>query len=234
MGKGGRKLTNGIDGRAKGRTLLLNTPTGSGKRLTKGFEKTHLSFSFLYFRQIPFFELDDQDNRWFVSLLERLKDLSGKNSSILGDTTAKQAYRIHPIAWTQTNIPIKKSDLDWIPKEYLDNTEIEFLQFEITQSTGRVVGFFNETNEVFNIVLLDPKHNIQPTKSTGYKVDKTHYCPTDYEELLEQLNTGSASEKHISRSAQVVWIEEDLLQVFYKYKPFDLCQELEEFLLSKI
>ena len=99
MGKGGRKLTNGIDGRAKGRTLLLNTPTSSGKRLTKGFEKTHLSFSFLYFRQIPFFELDDQDNRWFVSLLERLKDLSGKNSSILGDTTAKQAYRIHPIAW---------------------------------------------------------------------------------------------------------------------------------------
>lgn len=55
-------------------------------------------------------------------------------------------------------------------KTYLDNeVEYPFHQFQISQSLGRVVGFLDETS-TFNIVLLDPKHNIQPTKSYDYKV----------------------------------------------------------------
>ncbi len=34
---------------------------------------------------------------------------------------------------------------------------------------GRVVGFFDE-DRVFNVVLLDPLHNIQPSKTYNYRV----------------------------------------------------------------
>ena len=40
----------------------------------------------------------------------------------------------------------------------------------MSKALGRIVGFFDE-ERTFNIVLLDPLHNIQPSKSHNYKVD---------------------------------------------------------------
>lgn len=75
---------------AKSKTLLQANTSAAGKRLEKGNDKSQLSFSFQYFRQIPCFQLGEQDNKWFVSVLDRLKDLSGKNSSLMADATAKK------------------------------------------------------------------------------------------------------------------------------------------------
>ena len=231
MAKGGRKLTEG----AKSKTLHQTFESAGDKRLAKYDDKSQLSFSFQYFKQIPYFQLGEQDNKWFVSLLGRLKDLSGKDSSLLADATAKKSYRLHPIIWNQPNIPIKKSDLDWIPNEYLDSEEIEFQQFEITQSTGRVVGFFNETNEIFHVVLLDPKHNICPTGATGYRLDKTRDCFTDYEELLQQLKDGKpVGEKHVNLSERMIWIDEELVEVFQKYGIKEWEDKLKDILLTEL
>lgn len=244
MEKNGRKLTE----RAKSRNLTAGLkPVDKGIRLGNNDEKAQLSFSFKYFKQIPYFQLGDQDNHWFIGVLDRLRDLSGKDSSIMGDATAKSSYRIHPIEWNQPHIPIKKDDLDWIPSEYRDNIEIEFLQFEITKSNGRVVGFFDETSEVFHVVLLDPKHNIQPTKATGYRVDGTHDCLTDYEELLLLLKNHRKCEhvdacplntkdvtKHLEQAERIIWIDKDMASVFDKFSIEDRKSKLEEFLLNEL
>lgn len=231
MAKGGRKLTD----EAKSKTLLQANTSAAGKRLEKGNDKSQLSFSFQYFRQIPCFQLGEQDNKWFVSVLDRLKDLSGKNSSLMADATAKKAYRLHPIVWDQPNIPVKKADLNWIPNEYRDSEEIEFQQFEITKSTGRVVGFFNETNEIFHVVLLDPKHNICPTEATGYRVDKTRECLTDYEELLTQLKENKAVEgKHIGLAQRMIWLDEELVEVLQKHDVETWSRKMEEMLMREL
>lgn len=231
MAKGGRKLNNG----AKSKSLLLNpAPVSGGKKLVGEVEKTQLSFSFQYFRQIPYFQIGQEDNNWFVSLLARLQDLCGKDSELMADVTAKSQYRLHPIIWSQTNIPLKKDDLNWVPEKYLNNPEIEFQQFEISQATGRVVGFFNETNEIFYIVLLDPRHNIQPTLKTGYRVDKTYQGLTDYEELLTQIERKNVDQKHRERAERMLWIDEELVQVFCKYGIDDWQEKLELILLDEL
>ena len=231
MAKGGRRLTD----EAKSKTLLKVSASTSGKRLEKDIDKSQLSFSFQYFRQIPCFQLGEQDNKWFVSVLDRLKDLSGRDSSLMADATAKKAYRLHPIVWDQPNIPVKKADLDWIPNEYRDSEEIEFQQFEITKSTGRVIGFFNETNEIFHVVLLDPKHNICPTEATGYRVDKTRECLTDYEELLVQLKKGRTIDgKYIGHAQRMIWLEEELVEVFQKYEAKTWAEKMEELLIKEL
>ena len=250
MENDGPKLTNGNESKSK--NLLSDyAPAGRGRRLERNDEKTNLSFSFKYFKQIPYFQLGQQDNHWFVSLLERLSDLSGKDSSILADPTAKSNYRIHPVSWHQPRIPIKKTDLNWIPKAYLQNEEIEFLQFEISKSNGRVVGFFNENSEVFYIVLLDPKHNIQPTKATGYRVDNTCECLTDYEELLQQLKkcqkqkefckdpeicpiTFNIMSKHLVTANRMIWLDDELVSIFEKFGIKEMNGMLEQFLLEKL
>jgi len=225
------KLTDG----GKGKSLLQGyAKKNLGKRLVSSQDRSQISFSFQYYRQIPYFETGDQDNQWFTSLLDRLKDLSGKDSSLLGDATAKSAYRLHPINWQQPRIPIRKDDLNWIPDEYRNNNAIEFLQFEISQAMGRIVGFFNETNEIFYIVLLDPKHNIQPTQKTGYRVDDTRKCLTDYEQLLQQVKVGNVSSKHIGRSDRLVWIDEELVKVFLSHDIVEWTEKLENILTEEL
>lgn len=175
---------------------LTDSNTGKRKPLTKGHgtkpslaaekpEKVKLSFSFDFFKQIDCFGLGAATTNWFASLLDRLKDLSGKETGIIGDFTQRKQYKFHPIDWEQPNIPIQRADLNWIPKNYLENEkDYPILQFKLSRSTGRVAGFIDETSSVFHIVLIDPKHNLQPTLDHGYKVDKTTPLPTTYEMAL--------------------------------------------------
>lgn len=69
MASGGKKLTN--------RNISFNT-----KELAT---KTRIDFtvSFQYFRQIEYFGIGDKDNKWFVGVIERLKDFCGQNSNLL-------------------------------------------------------------------------------------------------------------------------------------------------------
>lgn len=92
------------------------------------------------------------------------------------------------------NCPIKKEDLLSVPNNIRDNKEEDFFwQFQLSKGTGRVVGFFNEMNSIFYIVLLDPKHNIQPSKKFGYAVDDTEIAITEFERLEMKLANAGTS-----------------------------------------
>lgn len=146
------------------------------------------TFSFRFWEQIEYFGLGNKEPKWFVSLLERLQELSKKDiSKFLSDGSAKSAWRYHDINWNQTNIPISRDDLSWVDDVYLANEEeFPIVQFQVSKALGRIVGFFDE-RQVFNIVLLDPLHNIQPSRAYGYKVDDTCELSCEYTSLQVKL-----------------------------------------------
>lgn len=153
-------------------------------------------FSFRFWNQIEYFGLDRTEPKWFISLIEKLKELSQlSKQSVLEDMTTRKNYRYHKIDWNQKNIPIQRTDLNWIDKDYLNNSdEYEMYQFQVSQALGRIVGFWDE-NLVFNIVLLDPLHNIQPSKSHNYKVDSCNQLTCQYSSLLYDIKNAKSIEE---------------------------------------
>jgi hypothetical protein len=148
------------------------------------------AFSFKYFNQIEYFGLDRCEPKWFSSLLFRLRELCQKNlSEIFSDKNMKNFYRYHKIDWGSKNIPIQKSDLNWVDKVYLENDDdFPFHQFQVSKAKGRVIGFWNEDHSVFYITLLDPLHNIQPSKSFDYKVDDCYPLSCEFSSLHNDIH----------------------------------------------
>lgn len=157
------------------------------------------NFNFRYFRQIDNFGFEgaNLNSSWFSSLFERLSDLSQKKlSEFLQDKAiqGKAGYRYHPINWEQKNIPIQRGDINWIPPEYVDNeAEYPIVQFQVSKANGRIVGFFDE-NWNFNILLLDPLHNIQPSKDYGYAVNHCSPLACEYTTLQSKIERISQSQ----------------------------------------
>ncbi len=147
------------------------------------------TFSFRYWRQIEYFGFDRTDPGWFASLLEKLQELSNEEfDKFICDSKKRDIWRYHSIDWGHTNVPIQIKDLNWLPPYFLDNPEEYFLvQFQISKALGRVVGFW-DSDLVFNIVLLDPWHNIQPSRDHGYKVDPCNPLVCEYTKLLNKLD----------------------------------------------
>lgn len=144
-------------------------------------------FSFQYFNQTRYFGLERTDPSWFVSLLERLRDLCKEDRErFFRDIHQKDSNRYHEIDWNAKNIPISRRDLDWLPRDIIENeTEFPFWQFHISRALGRVVGFWTDYDTIFNIVLLDPFHNIQPSKHPhNYKVTDCDSLHCHYSSLL--------------------------------------------------
>ncbi|MEK6262784.1 MAG: hypothetical protein AABP62_29655 [Planctomycetota bacterium] len=154
------------------RPVLATAPSRRHPVTQRPSEQKRWTFSFRFFNQIDYFGLSKSDADWFVSLLARLATLSQEPiERMRADPTTQNAWRYHPVNWSQKNIPIQRTDLTWVTPEYRDNeAEYPLVQFMISRTLGRVVGFWDES-DVFNIVLLDPLHNIWPTKNTGYRVD---------------------------------------------------------------
>ncbi|WP_157667053.1 hypothetical protein [Vibrio alginolyticus] len=100
--------------------------------------KKKWTFSFQYWKQIEFFGLDKSNPSWFVSLIEKLKDLSGKDvKNFVSTGEQRDAWRYHNINWNQTNIPIQREDLDWLDKDYRENeAEYPIVQFQVSQALG--------------------------------------------------------------------------------------------------
>jgi hypothetical protein len=148
------------------------------------------SFSFKYFGQDRYFGLADSEPKWFVSLLERLKDLSAQSvDSFLSSYSIKDAYRYHLIDWNATNIPIQRKDIDWVDKNIIDNeVDYQFYQFQVSKAKGRVVGFWEPGFDYFYIVLLDTKHNLQPSKDYDYRVDNTVILHCQYTSLMMDID----------------------------------------------
>jgi len=175
---------------------LDHTPSKYKKiEIGKTPEKKLWRFSFRFWKQIRYFGLNKSKPTWFVSLLDRLVDYSKEERDApFKDFRKKEVYRLHEINWQQTGIPISRNDLNWVEKAYLENdADYPFYQLQITQTLGRIIGFFDES-DIFNIVLLDPLHNAQPTKSTNYKVDDCSPLPNDFAILLS--NTQKIADVH--------------------------------------
>lgn len=152
-------------------------------------ERRKTTFSFSYFRQIPYFQIGTCTREWHIGLLERLKTLGSMSpQEILEDNRGSNALRCHPINWQAKNIPIQRSDLTWLPKEILENeADFPLMQFSITNSTGRIVGYFDRDSSIFHIILLDPNHNIQPSRKTNYQLQSTTAGISQYDDLLNKL-----------------------------------------------
>lgn len=159
-------------------------------RVTQIDQKTNWSFSFEYFNQMKYFGLDRIPQNWFISFVERLKDLSSKTrSDFFSDKNTRQFYRYHKIDWQAKSIPVSRKDFNWISKEYLDNEDdFPFYQFGISKALGRVVGFWNENHSIFYIVALDPHHNIQPSKYNDYKVNDCYPLSCQFTSLQSDID----------------------------------------------
>ncbi|OJW17725.1 MAG: hypothetical protein BGO49_02960 [Planctomycetales bacterium 71-10] len=112
--------------------------------------------------------------------------------AFLGNPATRDSYHYHNVVWNLRNIPIQRHHLDWLPPDYRENEEeYPFVQFSLTQSLGRVVGFWGANKQIFYVVLLDPEHNIWPTESRGYRVDNCWPIATDYERVISAIDAAS-------------------------------------------
>lgn len=148
-----------------------------------------ISFSFKHFRQTDFFGVGDCDSKWFVSLLERIKSVEGFTRKRLeNESFGDKSLRFHPIDWGSKNCPISFNSLDWLPNEVKENPEeFPIMQIAVSTGTGRIIGYFDGAAPIFNIVLLDPKHNVQPSKDFGYQVNPTTFGLSQYDDLLGKI-----------------------------------------------
>lgn len=158
--------------------------------LSRFVTKEEWSFSFKYYNQIENFGFDGKDERlstkWFISFLDRLRDLSKTDKeTFLEDHVIRQNWRYHEVDWNSYNIPIKRSDLKWLGKDIIENEELSFVQFHISKALGRVAGFWWEN--IFYIVLLDPLHNLQPSKYNNYEIRYSRPLACEFTSLLAQV-----------------------------------------------
>lgn len=128
-------------------------------------------FSFRHWTQREYFGLGSVQTKWFAALLERLKDLSSKHLDyFVKDSSAKKAYRYHTINWDMS-VMTRAQFEKLIPQEYRDE-ETDVFQFQLGMTKGRVVGF-TDSESVFQVVLLDPAHNMQLGSHRGGKPGPT-------------------------------------------------------------
>lgn len=147
------------------------------------------TFSFRYWRQIKYFGFDRTDAGWFFSLLEKLNILSNEErEKFICDSGKINQWRYHRIDWGHKNIPLQLNDLDWLPSYIRDNQkEYDLVQFQVSKALGRVIGFWDR-EYVFNIVLLDSWHNMQPDKDHSYRVNPCNPLSCEYTKLLNGLD----------------------------------------------
>lgn len=174
----------------KGPTPVLGAVPPSKKPVVNGADAPKKwTFSFRYWRQIDKFGLDKSEPKWFVSFLDKLQELSKYNiDEFRSNPSLTSNWRYHPIDWGKKNVPIERSTCTWVDSDYLNNEEeFPFVQFQISMALGRVVGFWDDLG-VFNIVLLDPLHNIQPSKDYAYTVNPCSPLSCNYSDLLSEID----------------------------------------------
>lgn len=182
MEKGGKKLT--VNSPKYGKSLISPLEEKEVKR-------KNINFSFSYFNQIDYFGIGSCSQQWFVGLIARFKELGNLTyEQLIGENRGSKSLRYHPIIWSiKHGPPIKRSNLFWLPKDILKNEEdFPLVQFSISKSQGRIVGFFSEDHYTFNIVLFDPNHNIQPSIKNNYQIQPTTIGISQYDDLLSSLN----------------------------------------------
>jgi hypothetical protein len=186
----GQKIVPGVLGKTKTVPKVGNLPGAKVPKVESPPRAKAWTFALGHWQQIKHFGLvcEKVNEKWFVSLLEKLRDLSKLSIDDVSNNPSP-LWRFHRIDWSSKNIPIQESDLDWVSDAYLDSSspeKIEYYQFQITKATGRIIGFLDHKN-VFQIVLLDPMHNAQPSKYNGYAINKTDKQVSTYQDLQSKL-----------------------------------------------
>ena len=136
----------------------------------KGF-----SFSFASFdREHKLFNLGSRKgsepvrSTWFLDLLDCFRNVNKLTMTEL----QKSIYDLHRIDWRKANASIPKN-----------SEQLEFWQFRINKSKGRVIGFI--LKHIFYVVWLDPHHNL--TDSEGYGTANYYPRPkSDYERIVDE------------------------------------------------
>ena len=189
------------------------------RRPSRPPERWRWSFSFKYWIQIDHFGLAGIEGKWFASLLQRFQQLSGQEiDRVLKDYGAADRYRFHKINWSAKRIPISKTDLSHVPSHYLDSADYEFLQFQVSTSLGRVVGFFDEA-WIFNIVLLDSLHNLQPSKDFDYRVTPSSPLSCEISAVRESIR-GGLSKCSLAQCAAKPHLEQLASEADVYFEPF--------------
>lgn len=177
-----------------GKRLTLNE-TKYGKSLItndqrKAIREPNIAFSFEHFRQIDNFGIGNCSQLWHIGLLERLAVLSKMTpKQVLEENAGSDSLRCHKIDWSAKGVVAKRTDFDWLPPVILDNEdEFPLMQFSISTGTGRFVGFFDNNSATFNVIVLDPNHNIQPSRKHGHQIIATAIGVSQYDDLLGKLN----------------------------------------------
>jgi hypothetical protein len=172
-------------------------PDSNSRNLVRGKippEKC-FTFSLQYWREIENFGVGAVPAKWTISLLHRLCELSKERVSRLleePDPDFKEGLRYHPIDWDARAIPLTRDQLNWLPPFVRDNpNEFPIVQFHISKTFGRVHGFWDH-QWCFNIVLLDPLHNLQPSGDVGYRVRSTRTSTCEVSSLRTALDSACA------------------------------------------
>ena len=131
----------------------LTKSTQSGIKSTK-LKPQGISFSFKYYQDSHHkFSCNQQSATYWLTLLDRLKNLSGLSAQELL-VNRSSTLRFHPIKWEDTS----ENGFGLPNEEQLVDTPY---QFSLSSNEhGRVHGFF--IDEVFYIVWLDPHHLLYP------------------------------------------------------------------------
>jgi len=114
--------------------------------------------------------------------LDQLRNLSSKTFTQFQNEMkiGSGGIRYHEINWDLRNVPLRHQDL--LPKHLQDNEkEFQIFQFSLSGDTGRVHGFW--IRNCFHIVLLDPLHNLQPSKDVNYNLRHTKQSSCEYSSL---------------------------------------------------
>jgi hypothetical protein len=162
-------------------------------------EDERWSFGFSFFKEIKHFGLDSTliDRKWPLAMLYRLSEMSRLTVASVMEGAGQRdgTLRIHEIDWNGKNVPIVRKDFDWLDADYLNNAEeFPIFQLSISRAEGRLVGFLDEAN-VYQIILLDPLHNAQPTKYHDYKVRLSQPLGCEITSIKHKASVVSARSK---------------------------------------
>lgn len=125
--------------------------------------------------------------KWFLDLLDCLKNVGRMTIPEL----KASMYDLHPIDWDKTNVGRPS-----------DSEQLEYWQFRINKSRGRVIGF--KLDNIFYVVWLDPHHNL--TDSEGYGTVKTYKKPqSEYETLCEEVDFLKAENSQLKGDLELAY-----------------------------
>lgn len=175
MGKNGKLLNLNSDSPKYGNKSLVT------KEQENELKRRKITFSFSYFKQIPNFQIGECSKGWHIGLLERLGALGTMTpQEVLEENRGSIALRCHPIDWSAKNIPIQRKDLDWLPKEILDNeTDFPIMQFSITETIQNAISKL-KTCSYFDANIA--KDNVKYTLYVNY-----HKVASGYKAFIENF-----------------------------------------------